>query len=420
MALLIQLRWIAVAGQIVTILVVHFELKIDLPLTLMACVLVGLIAINIAAYAWLRSDRPVSRHALLLVLILDVAALTAQLWLSGGAVNPFTSLYLLQITLGAVLLDTRSTWVIVGLSCLCVFGLIFSHRPLPLPAHAIDDMMSLHIAGMVACFILDAILLVVFVTRISRNLRERDAHLAAMRQHAAEEDHVVRMGLLATGAAHELGTPLSSLSVILGDWRRLPAVTDSTDMVQELEEMQTAVQRCKAIVTGILLSAGEARGEASEATTLDIFVKELVREWRRLHPAGVLTLQNRVYDVDLPVAFDAVVKQAIFNVLDNALEVSPQQIRLIVDQDGEMLVFRVKDAGPGFDREMLSKIGKPYQSSKGRPGGGLGLFLVVNVVRKLGGSVSARNLPRRGAEVTMTLPLNALEIPADIAEIRHG
>jgi two-component system sensor histidine kinase RegB len=420
MALLIQLRWIAVAGQIVTILIVHFGLEIDLPLTLMACVLAALIAINLAAYGWLRSGRPVSGQALLLVLVLDVAALTAQLWLSGGAVNPFTSLYLLQITLGAVLLDARSTWVIVGLTCICVFGLIFSHRPLPLPPQALDDVMSLHIAGMVACFILDAILLVVFVTRISRNLRERDAHLAAMRQHAAEEDHIVRMGLLATGAAHELGTPLSSLSVILGDWRHLPAVSGDADMSQELEEMQTAVQRCKAIVTGILLSAGEARGEASEATTLDAFVKALVREWRGLHPSGVLTLQNRVYDVDLPVAFDAVVKQAIFNVLDNAFEVSPEQVRLIVDQDGDTLVFRVKDSGPGFDRETLAQIGKPYQSSKGRPGGGLGLFLVVNVVRKLGGSVSVRNLPRRGAEVTMNLPLSALEIPVDVVEVRHG
>ena len=76
---------------------------------------------------------------------------------------------------------------------------------------------------MLVCFVLDAALLVVFVTRINRNLRERDAQLADLRQHAAEEDHIVRMGLLASGAAHELGTPLASLSVILGDWRRMPA-----------------------------------------------------------------------------------------------------------------------------------------------------------------------------------------------------
>src|SRR3546814_10090757 len=112
-------------------------------------------------------------------------------------------------------------------------------------------MFSLHLTGMLACSSVLAVLLVVFVTRVSRNLRERDAHVAAMRQHAAEENHIVRMGLLASGAAHELGTPLSSLSVILGDWRRMPAVVGDTEMAQELEEMQAAVRRCKAIVTEI-------------------------------------------------------------------------------------------------------------------------------------------------------------------------
>jgi two-component system sensor histidine kinase RegB len=249
-----------------------------------------------------------------------------------------------------------------------------------------------------------------FVTRISRNLRERDAHLAALRQHAAEEDHIVRMGLLATGAAHELGTPLASLSVILGDWRRMQAVSGDADMLQELEEMQAAVRRCKAIVTGILLSAGEARGETSEAATLNGFIEEIAREWRGVHATDVLTVYNRIQDTGLPVASDAIVKQAIFNILDNAFEASPGNIRLIADEVGDMLRLRVVDAGPGFDRDMLSQIGKPYQSSKGRPGSGLGLFLVVNVARKLSGALSARNLPQGGAEVTLKLPLAALAI----------
>lgn len=410
MELLIQLRWMAVIGQIITILVVQLWLKIDLPLLAMSAVLLALIALNEAAYVWLHSRREVSGRALLLVLILDVMALTAQLWLSGGALNPFISLFLLQVTLGAVLLDTVSTMVIVVLACLSVVALTFSHRPLMLPVPAQGDMFFLHLTGMVACFVLDAVLLVIFVTRINLNLRERDAHVAALRQHAAEESHIVRMGLLATGAAHELGTPLASLSVILGDWRRIPAIAGNIEMSQELEEMEAAVQRCKAIVTGILLSAGEVRGEASTATTLNKFVEAIVREWRGQRVTGGFSLENRIHDAELPIAFDAVVKQAIFNVLDNAFEVSPDNVRLTVDQHENMLVFRIADAGPGFDTDILAQIGKPYQSSKGRAGGGLGLFLVVNVIRKLGGAVTAHNLPGGGAEVILELPLEALRI----------
>ena len=410
MALLIQLRSIAIVGQIVTIVVAKFWLGVVLPLPQMSMVLVALIALNIATCAWLVGRREVTGRALLLVMVFDVAALTVQLWLSGGAVNPFVSLYLLQVTLSAVLLDALSTWVIVALACLSVVGLTFYYRPLVLPPQMVGDMFSLHLTGMLACFLLDAVLLVVFVTRVSRNLRERDAHVAAMRQHAAEESHIVRMGLLATGAAHELGTPLASLSVILGDWRRMPAVAGDADMAQELEEMQVAVQRCKAIVTGILLSAGQTRGESSGATTLNRFIETIVEEWLALHGSAGFSLENRSRDGDAPVAFDAVVKQAIFNVLDNAFEVSPDNVRLTVDQIGDMLFLRVYDAGPGFAPEMLSQIGRPYQSSKGRAGGGLGLFLVVNVIRKLGGSVVAHNLPQGGAQVTLALPLAALRI----------
>ncbi|MEI9981994.1 MAG: hypothetical protein WDN69_01540 [Aliidongia sp.] len=236
MLLLIQLRWIAVIGQVVTIAVVESGLGISLPLRHMVLVLGALVLLNLASFAWLRQRDDVSSGGLLIALLLDVVALTAQLWLSGGAMNPFVSLYLLQVTLGAVLLDAGSTWLVVALSCLCFAGLTAFYRPLQPPDQLASDMFSLHIAGSFVCFILDATLLVVFVTRITRNLRERDSHLAALKQHAVEEDHIVRMGLLATGAAHELGTPLASLSVILGDWRRLPAIAKDADMAQEVEE----------------------------------------------------------------------------------------------------------------------------------------------------------------------------------------
>ena len=133
---------------------------------------------------------------------------------------------------------------------------------------------------MLICFALNAALLVTFITRISRNLRERDAHLAGLRQRAAEEEHIVRMGLLASGAAHELGTPLATLAVILGDWCRMPFFTSDQELYQEVTEMQVQIQRCKVIVSGILLSAGEARSESSVRTTVCTFMNELAAEWR--------------------------------------------------------------------------------------------------------------------------------------------
>ncbi|MDQ8731878.1 ATP-binding protein [Bradyrhizobium sp. LHD-71] len=415
MALLIQLRWTAVIGQIATIAFVHLGLGIALPLPQMAAVLCGLIALNLASLMWMRHRADISNRELLLALMLDVAALTAQLYLSGGATNPFTSLYLLQVTLGAVLLDARSTWSLVALACASFAGLTLFYRPLGLPRYGFEDPFTLYIAGTFIGFALDAVLLVVFVTRINRNLRERDAHLAALRQHAAEEDHIVRMGLLASGAAHELGTPLASLSVILSDWRRMPTFTSDPDLAEDLSEMESSLQRCKSIVTGILVSAGEARGEGSSATTVNAFLAELVEEWRAARSVTTLSFKNS-FGADLAIASDAALKQVVFNLLDNAFEASPDWLELAAERNTEALLLRVSDNGPGFSSEMLAQLGKPYHSSKGRPGGGLGLFLVVNVVRKLGGQVMAQNRPQGGAAVTLTLPLAMLAIGGDHAE----
>jgi two-component system sensor histidine kinase RegB len=263
------------------------------------------------------------------------------------------------------------------------------------------------------CFVLDAVLLVVFVARITRNLRERDARLAGLKQNAAEEDHIVRMGLLASGAAHELGTPLASLSVILHDWRRIGVPANAEERAQEIEEMEAAVQRCKSILTGILLSAGEARGESPRVTTVNTFLDELVAEWRASRSGTSLVNEND-FGADLPIVSDSALKQVIFNVLDNAQEASgPRWIQLEVGREEDTLVLSVSDSGPGFAPDMLEHFGKPYRSTKGRLGGGLGLFLVVNVVRKLGGSVSAANRPAGGAVVTLRLPLSPLTLGAN-------
>ena len=408
MALLVQLRWIAVIGQIATIGFVQFWMGVALPLLPMAAVIFGLVALNLVSLLWLRYRADINNRELLVALALDVAALTALLYLSGGATNPFTSLYLLQVTLGAVLLDAPSTWSLVALVCMNFAWLTSYYRPLELP-QGFAEAFNLYIAGTFIGLVLDAVLLVVFMTRINRNLRDRDLRLAALRQHAAEQDHIVQMGLLASGAAHELGTPLASLSVILGDWRRMPALASDPELSQDLGEMEISVQRCKSIVTGILLSAGEARGEGSSPTTVAAFLTALVEEWRTTRPSATLYFRN-AFGADLAIVSDIALKQAIFNVLDNAAEVSRDWIELMAERNADKLVLSVTDRGPGFSREMLAHVGKPYQSTKGSPGSGLGLFLVVNVVRKLGGVVTARNRPDIGAAVKLELPLSTLAI----------
>ena len=409
---LIQLRWIAVFGQVLTIEVVHYGLRIAIPVESMLTVLAGLVAINVLSVVRWRTGRRVTSAELLVALLVDVAALTAQLYLSGGASNPFVFLYLLQVILGAVLLPAWATWAMVAVTTACFAALALWAQPLALPADYHRGLASPYMLGMLVCFALNAALLVTFIARIVGNLRERDLHLAALRQRAAEEDHIVRMGLLASGAAHELGTPLSTLAVILGDWQHLPHFSSEPELADDVAEMQTQVARCKSIVSGILLSAGEARGESSSATTVNAFLDGVVQNWRMARPSPGFSYTNAFGD-DLPRVSDSALKQMLGNVLDNALDASPQAVHLQASREADQLVLTVTDHGPGFPPYMLKQIGKPYQSSKGQPGGGLGLFLVVNVARTLGGSVAARNRDKGGAEVRITLPLASITLPEE-------
>lgn len=407
---LIQLRWVAAIGQIFTIEVAYYSLGLAMPVREMLLVVGCLVLFNIVSHLRWRTGHAVRQVELFLALLIDVAVLTVQLYLSGGTGNPFVFLYLLQIAVGAVLLRGFYIWSIVAITTACFAALSRFNLPLTLSADLHLGLASPYLLGLMACFLLNAILLVIFITRIERNLRQRDARLAAARQRGLEEEHIVRMGLLASGAAHELGTPLSTMAVILGDWRHDARLAADQVLQDEIAEMQTQVQRCKAIVSGILLSAGETRGEASAQTTVRTFVDALARDWRATRTIAAFEYENR-FGADTAMVSDTTLQQMVFNVLDNARDASPDWVGMVAERDADTLRITVTDAGPGFDPAILMRLGKPYQSSKGRPGGGLGLFLAMNVARTLGGSVTARNLPGRGAEVTIRLPLPAIALP---------
>lgn len=408
MLLLTHLRWFASLGQLVTILAVHFWLGVNLPIGPMITVLAGLALLNILTLIVLAGRHAVANWELLLALLVDLAALAAQLYMSGGASNPFAPIGLLQVVVGAVLLEAWSSWVLAAMHSLAFGLLTIYYRPLELPLEHTSSLAPIHIFASWLNFVLVAVLLVFFVTRIGRNLRMRDASLAEMRQQAAEEDHIVRMGLLASGAAHELGTPLSSLAVIIGDWRKRPDFAANRSLIEDITDMQIAVARCKEIVGGILYASGEARSEGLERTTLRKFIKSVADQWTLQHPA-LLRFDDRLTENPAIVA-DRTLAQIVTNVLDNAAEADSTLVELTAETKKGNLLLAVRDDGSGFPSEMLRNLGAPYHSSKDRRGAGLGLFLAVNVMRKLGGSIEIRNGRIRGALVTLSIPLDALAL----------
>lgn len=399
---LAQLRWIAVAGQTATILVVHFGLGVTLPVGLMLGAVALLAIANCAAWLALPRHR-VRNIEIMLALLLDMGTLTFQLYLSGGAANPFISLYLLQVVLGAILLPTTLAAILVAATAISYAGLTLRFVPLTLPTALIADSADLFTIGRWIAFVLVAGLLVLFITRISRNLSAREAYLADLRQRATEEEGIVRMGLFASGAAHELGTPLGSLAVILADWRRMPAVMRNPDLAGDVADMQAEIQRCKSIVSDVLHSAGQPRSESLENAVLADFVNAVADGWHRANP-DVDLIRDTASAGSASIVADPALRQAIWILLDNAAEMSPRHVAIEAHIADDLAIIAVRDRGPGFAPDALATVGKLYQSTKGA-GHGLGLFLATNVARRLGGRLEASNGTGGGADVRLVLPL---------------
>ena len=399
-ALLVQLRWMAVGGQLLTILAVRFGLGVALPLATMLGALAALAALNVATVLT-RGRWPASEGQLFAALLIDVACLTVQLYVSGGVGNPFVSLYLLQVVIAAVLLPGWPSWALAGLTTLLFGWLAWAAPAFALPPAYASALSPSYVAASWLNYALAATLLVWFVGRIVRILSARDARLAAYRQRMAEEEHIVRMGLLASGAAHELGTPLSSIAVMLGDWRGDAAVAARPDLIADVEAMRAEVGRCKAILDQVLLASGEVRGTTPRRTTLDTFLRGIVDGWRSTHDIAV-TLEIEHVGARRIVG-DAALAQTIANLLDNAGEAGARRIIVTAGHADGATTIAVRDDGRGFPADILATVGTPYRTSKARRGAGLGLFLASNVVRTLGGTLAASNPPGGGGLVVLTI-----------------
>lgn len=401
---LVQLRWLAVAGQLLTVLAVGAGLRVPLPWVPLLGVIAGLAVANLSFTVLLHRQR-ITNAALLYALLFDVAALALQLYLTGGAENPFVSLFLVQVVLGAILLDAWAAWLLAAVACASVAVLTHASIPLRIPPGLLPQAGDLFTLGEWISFLLVSTLLVLFSTRVSRNLRAREAYLSDLRSRGAEEDRLLRMGLFASGAAHELGTPLATLSVILGDWRHMPRLADDPELAVEIAEMEGEVARCKAIVTSILDTVVPPRGEAPGRVEAGAFLDEVVAAWQE-HPHAPAPLEYRRSGLDGTVLLaDPALRQAIWNLLDNAAEASPSGVTLEASAAKD-LAITVTDRGPGFSAPTLASVGEPIVSRKGR-GHGVGLYLASSVARRLGGSLEAANADR-GAKVRIVLPLERL------------
>lgn len=397
LALLVRLRWVAIAGQAMAIGAAHFGLGIDLPLVQMMSVLALLVAVNLWARWRSVGPKPVTLRLLTAEILTDVLALTLLLYLSGGATNPFAGLFILQDIIAIVLLPPVEAGVVLGVSLFAGAALLGLGQPMPLPR-------ALTLVGSYLSFVVSASLAAWFIMGIRRNLRRRDEELAAAKVQIDEEAMVLRIGLMASTAAHDLGTPLTNLAVILDDWSDL-GLPPADEMKRQASLMQESVAACRETISRMLQAAGAARLDAAGALDAAAFAVSVADSWRIGHSGVALTVEDQRKRPCRIIA-DVLLRRALLNLLDNATEAGSTAIHITVANAGLRVEIAVCDNGPGFPAGLLASGPGAFQSGHTGASRGLGLFLVQSVLRRLNGELRLSNTAT-GAKAAIMLPFIA-------------
>jgi two-component system, sensor histidine kinase RegB len=401
---LARLRWGAVAGQLATILGARYAFGLALPLA----PLLGCIGITAATNLWLEVDirraTPAATRAGAL-LTLDTLVLTAILGLTGGPTNPFSILYLVHITLAAVMLGAAWTW---GLTCLAVacYGLLFLLRSQMDEVHHAGSAFSAHLHGMWLAFAVAAGLTAYFVVQLSAAIKRRDAEIAVIREQAARGERLAALATLAAGAAHELGTPLATIAVAAKELERRLARLPQRDagaLLDDARLIRAELERCRRILDSMTVHSGGTLGEAparfSAGELLADVLDGLPSEDRERIEVAVTTSRG----LDVP---RRALAQAIGNLVRNALDATARgPVRLAVEPTSCGLRYAVRDDGPGMSSHVLARAGEPFFSTKpaGR-GMGLGLFLSRAIAEQMGGRLDLDSTPGCGATAAIELP----------------
>ena len=385
-----RLRWLALFSQAVTFAFV-VQMLDGWPII---AIWMGTMLVLIVANAWVVGHslhREVSTDAVFGNLLLDVGALTALLVISGGPDNPFAWLYLAHIAMGAVMLPANHAIALAGAVLVC-YSLLFSfHLPLHFERHSIEPQRLLRVGQWIA-FTVTSLSVTGFVLAIATTLRTRSHQLLEARDRTARVDRLRAVGTLAAGAAHELNTPLSTMSLRL---RRITRRHTDEPTVRDVEVTQEQLDRCVRIVRRLLVGAGDPAAGDIERRPLARLVDETVRMWSKGSPLGVdVEDSTHGLQVELPrVAF----QQALTNLLENAREAQLEigaddalQIRLL--REGDCGVVEVADRGCGLPDHGADEIGTPFYTTK-PTGTGLGVFVARQLADGAGGGL--QYLPRR-------------------------
>lgn len=404
---LTAIRWTALVGQLLAVVITH--LVIGIPLPIIACLLVIAVsaAMNLATQLRLGPAKRFSEDIAWVSLAFDILQLSAMLFLTGGLENPFALLIMAPITVSATALSGRATLNLCAVAFLCVSALAVTRQPIlwpggPLP---IDPV---RLFGMWAALVVAIVFIAAYVLRVAQEARRIADAFAALQVALSREQRMSALGGLAAAVAHRLGTPLSTITLVANEMAR--EIPKDSEFAEDAELLRSESRRCKEILKDLTVVPDQ-----SASPFADLPMSAVIEKASEQNQRDDIDIIVEKHGPDGPRDMDEVepiissspeVLHAIGTLIQNASQFAEGAVEITLYWDDEKKCVLIEDDGPGFASQLLHRLGEPYVSSrKGRDGHmGLGVFIAQTLLRHCGAELAFSNRRHGGARVEIKWP----------------
>jgi two-component system sensor histidine kinase RegB len=407
---LVRLRWLAVLGQFGAVLVVHFGLEFEVPIWACLAVIALSALLNVALRIGFRETQWLEPDRAAWLLGFDIAELAALLYLTGGLENPFAYLLLGPVLISATALPPRMTLLIGTFAMVCATVLVFVHYDLPWDAEDPLQLPEIYMVGVWLSILLAIGYIGVYTWQIAEEARQLSDALAATELVLAREQHLSQLDGLAAAAAHELGTPLATITVVVREIER--ALDPKSPHAEDVKLLREQAQRCREILAKI---TELPTGEPFDRTPLSALIEEAVAPHRNFGIAIGVTLPPDRSD-EPSGARNPAIRYGLGNLIENAVDFAHRRVEIFAQWTDDEVSITISDDGPGFAPEVVDRLGAPYVTHR-RPGPrgaegdedamfglGLGFFIAKTLLERSGAKLSMTNQapPLHGATISVT------------------
>lgn len=405
---LVTVRWVSIFGQLLAVALASLVLQIHLPLVDVAACIALLVFVNLFALV-VHNRRRLNENAATLYLAVDIIQYALLLYFTGGFENPFAMLMIAQVAVAAAVLNLGRMVLLSFLSILSATLLSIWNVPLAWPGGEVL-IPPPYLLGQQIALIFAVAFIASYVWRISTEYRHMQSALYDSQLSLSRQRQLAALGAQAAAAAHELGSPLSTISIIAKDLYRDYA--NDHELKDDLTLLVQQVQRCSDILRDFSRNPERQEDPLVTAQPVSGMMHELAHQYAHERPGIGVNIDVASELSSVTMTHSPELMRSLGNLIQNAIQHAAAMVQVRLELYGmHRLRIIIRDDGVGFANSVLVRIGEPYLTTKARgtQNMGLGLFISQTLIESRGGQVRFRNHPQGGAEVMVTLPLEEKE-----------